>query len=594
MRETAQIRDRDGQRTPRASDRRLRCHVPPDVRSRAVDEPRRVRLREPPLAAPQRRDLQPRRRRGGRPQRPIARRRLRDSRLLPRSFRRCIRSARATRGSSCRAIRRTTPIYTTPGEYIYSPQHPASVYRMNVRYETVGSEQRRRDHARRDADAPRFGARRARRAAARPRSRLSHRLRPRTNRVHAPGHAVRGAAARRRALRGERRRSARRRRRSPGSCRSFRSRTARSTSRAINQSQSTSFNAAATSDFQGSSTLTTGVTGQFNWDAAGAHHASSAGCRSASRKRRRISHSAPRSRAAIRSSSRAIRERRTSRRSTPTAAPRSRSPTWRGDTAACRPTETRCASRFGGAFFDPSHAATLVWQTNVAESDRTPARRVAEQHRSAAHVRRQRDRAQRAGALAHAAAARPGRPLQRRVTQLQLDRQRPRRGGFTQVSEHSNGAQPGRSRSDARRVSRVLDAARHVGHRARDEPDADLRLRRRLGECRCAFRRRRSRFPDNDTTFTGKRLVGVRRSGAVTERDPFSHSFNADVNDTGLPGDVVDTLVVSRRHPERIARRTFASAALLPARSTSSAIRAPIARSATTGSTKTTSTSTTR
>ena len=45
-----------------------------------------------------------------------------------------------------------------------------------------------------------------------------------------------------------------------------------------------------------------------------------------------------------------------------------------------------------------------------------------------------------------------------------------------------------------------------------------------------------------DSLFTGKKLQGFDRLDS--ERDPFSHAFNADANDTGLPGDVVDTLVV--------------------------------------------------
>ncbi|HEX8945198.1 MAG TPA: cell surface protein SprA [Gemmatimonadaceae bacterium] len=45
-----------------------------------------------------------------------------------------------------------------------------------------------------------------------------------------------------------------------------------------------------------------------------------------------------------------------------------------------------------------------------------------------------------------------------------------------------------------------------------------------------------------DSVFTGSKLQGF--DVLNTERDPFSHAFNADVNDTGLPGDVVDTLVV--------------------------------------------------
>ena len=45
-----------------------------------------------------------------------------------------------------------------------------------------------------------------------------------------------------------------------------------------------------------------------------------------------------------------------------------------------------------------------------------------------------------------------------------------------------------------------------------------------------------------DSIFGGKKLQGFDRLD--TERDSFSRAFNADVNDTGLPGDVVDTLVV--------------------------------------------------
>ena len=45
-----------------------------------------------------------------------------------------------------------------------------------------------------------------------------------------------------------------------------------------------------------------------------------------------------------------------------------------------------------------------------------------------------------------------------------------------------------------------------------------------------------------DTTYTGKRLQGYGRLDS--ERDPFSRAFNVDVNDTGLPGDVVDTITV--------------------------------------------------
>ena len=46
----------------------------------------------------------------------------------------------------------------------------------------------------------------------------------------------------------------------------------------------------------------------------------------------------------------------------------------------------------------------------------------------------------------------------------------------------------------------------------------------------------------SDSTYSGKKLQGYGRLDS--ERDPFSRAFNVDVNDTGLPGDVVDTLVV--------------------------------------------------
>ena len=45
-----------------------------------------------------------------------------------------------------------------------------------------------------------------------------------------------------------------------------------------------------------------------------------------------------------------------------------------------------------------------------------------------------------------------------------------------------------------------------------------------------------------DSLYSGRKLQGFDRLDS--ERDPFSRAFNADVNDTGLPGDVVDTLVV--------------------------------------------------
>jgi Motility related/secretion protein len=45
-----------------------------------------------------------------------------------------------------------------------------------------------------------------------------------------------------------------------------------------------------------------------------------------------------------------------------------------------------------------------------------------------------------------------------------------------------------------------------------------------------------------DTTYRGKRIQGLDQLDS--ERDPFSRAFNVAINDNGLPGDVVDTLVV--------------------------------------------------
>ncbi|MDE3053460.1 MAG: cell surface protein SprA, partial [Gemmatimonadota bacterium] len=45
-----------------------------------------------------------------------------------------------------------------------------------------------------------------------------------------------------------------------------------------------------------------------------------------------------------------------------------------------------------------------------------------------------------------------------------------------------------------------------------------------------------------DSVYAGKRVQGLDRLDS--ERDPFTRAFNVDVNDTGLPGDVADSLVV--------------------------------------------------
>ncbi|MGH7663351.1 MAG: cell surface protein SprA [Gemmatimonadaceae bacterium] len=50
--------------------------------------------------------------------------------------------------------------------------------------------------------------------------------------------------------------------------------------------------------------------------------------------------------------------------------------------------------------------------------------------------------------------------------------------------------------------------------------------------------------PPTDSLFRGRQVQGF--DSLNTERDPFSRAFNAGVDDTGLPGDVVDTLFIVR------------------------------------------------
>src|SRR5262249_21209313 len=51
------------------------------------------------------------------------------------------------------------------------------------------------------------------------------------------------------------------------------------------------------------------------------------------------------------------------------------------------------------------------------------------------------------------------------------------------------------------------------------------------------------RVSGSDTTFSAKRLAGFDNPAPATERDAFSRSFNAAINDIGLPGDLADTIV---------------------------------------------------
>jgi hypothetical protein len=63
-----------------------------------------------------------------------------------------------------------------------------------------------------------------------------------------------------------------------------------------------------------------------------------------------------------------------------------------------------------------------------------------------------------------------------------------------------------------------------------------------ISENRIAFAPE-SLYVQPDSIFRGRKSQGL--DSLNTERDPISRAFNADVNDLGLPGDVVDTLVVN-------------------------------------------------
>ena len=138
---------------------------------------------------------------------------------------------------------------------------------------------------------------------------------------------------------------------------------------------------------------------------------------------------------------------------------------------------------------------------------------------------------------------------------------------------------------------RILDAARHVGHRARVEADPTVILD--FGD-----------VSENVVRFSPDTLKVVRKGRHDVQREATRRVRQSDSGDRARSvfalvqrGDQRHRASRRRRRyasssstrPERIAPRTFASAAPRPARSTSSAIRAQTAQPPTTSSTKTTS-----
>ena len=264
--------------------------------------------------------------------------------------------------------------------------------------------------------------------------------------------------------------------------------------------------------------------------------------------RHRTSRSRARSRAVIRSSARATPARRSSTTFDGSGGTAFRSPTWRGTTAACRRT---------------GHSLRVVRRVAVRAESRRDARladeradrRVvavadhvqAEQHRSAHGAHRHRVRAERAGALVYAAAARA-----RAVDSIDDTRQydwtidgAPDRAALPFDSHRAASCRP-RPVATASSSSSGRCSTRRTVARGKNRTlifDFGDVSENSLALCaRDADRRAQQRTAPSTACSPGRGCRDSTRSN--TERDAFSRSFNAEVNDTGLPGDVVDTLVV--------------------------------------------------
>ena len=553
---------RHRQRAPRASHRRTRRDVPRDVRARPVGESRRVRRRESSLAAAQRRDLQPRRRGGRHPQRRHARRRVRDPRLLPRlpvaaSVQRARLGARRAGQSDERR----------------HLQHPRRIHLLAAASGVAVSDEhslpdrrhrdRRRDFDRRRIDSAGLGASGDGRPSARARPRLPHRLRHRAHRLHAARHALHGGAARRRALRGERVV-----RPGPDDARRVSLRAAgvaRHARFSRHQPVAEHVVHAPGARASGQLDVDDGRHGPVQLGPARPHAVSPAACRSDNRRRRHASRSPPRSRTAIRSSSRATRARRTSKRSTPTAARRSRSPIRRGCTAAFRRTAIRCA-RLRRHVLRSIARGDARMADERAESRRPTPRRHGQRDRSAA--RRSQGRA--SNWPSRCSGSRCCRSIRSAGT---IRRRAPTSGRTTASPPPRRSAFAAFARCSARRASTsraanssqfwtLLDttAVSRAPKRTRRSSSISATSPRTRWPLRRTRSRSRADRPASTRTFSGKRLAGFDNPVPATERDPFSRSFNAAINDTGLPGDVADT----HRRGRRVGRASRHQRAHLP------------------------------
>ena len=431
-------------------------------------------------------------------------------------------------------------IYTIPGEYLYSPQHPSSIYRLHMRYQTTGID---------DPGVLTLGATQMRQGSerlsidGRPLVRdLDYRidydlgriefLRPDTlfalrrtidvryeeNPVFAATPTTLAGFVSELPL--------------PHGALNF---------TAINQSQSSQFNRPQLG-FEGTSTLTAGVTGAFSWDAPAltrlVNHLPFGSTKAASHFSVQGEVATSHPQFAARNQGQAFVE--TFDNEGGISIPL-------GDVAwyySSLPAygHTLRLAPFGPSFFEPNRAATLVWQSNVKSSPTGP--QIVIRHTDI-------------DPLANFA----GTGFQFNEPVLWLSLLPADQGGrntstFNWTIKNVAGGRRFRSiRTVLRPAGLDLTTGEFLEFWTLLDTNAVARPNNPtlifdfgdVSENSLAFAPETLMVVHNpngtvDSVFTGRKLQHF--DSLDTERDPFSHAFNTSVNDTGLPGDVVDTLVV--------------------------------------------------
>lgn len=433
-------------------------------------------------------------------------------------------------------------IYTIPGEYLYSPQHPSSIYRIHMEYQTTGTD---------DQSALTLGATQMRQGServtldGRPLVRdLDYRIDYDLGRIEFFRPDTLFGLQRRVDVRYEENPLFAA---SPTTLAGFISELPVPHGvlnlTAINQSQSTQFNRPQLG-FQGTSTLTAGLSGSFNWDAPtltrfvnrlpfGATKAPSRFSLQAE-----IASSHPQF--AARNQGQAFVESFDAEGgvSIPVG-----DLAWSYSSMPAYGNTLR--TRFGATFFEPARASTLAWQTNVQTLG---GRQVVITHGSIDSL-----------AKFSGTGFQFNEPVLW-LTLLPLD-QAGRYNRSTKQYDWSVNTTPAASRR-FRPIRTVLspsgiDLTRGEFLEFWTLLDTNVFARpnnptlifdfgdvseNSLGFAPETLTIRHNANGTVDSLFTGRKLAGF--DTLNTERDPFSRAFNTDVNDVGLPGDVADTLVV--------------------------------------------------